>query len=893
MPLHFPRPTRRAGYAPVQEEIKLSPQPRIAETNNTPVAKFECRIKIHAPKDSLSSLQTGVFSLAKTPEETRIQSWKKAEEIQPHRHIILTAKCFKPEQKSLICERFLNMGISQSYTLSPKPIDSEHINAEFIPFIPVVESDDRLGHAAHGYYYYFYDGQLVYEMAILGKGRSAWQITRSAPSGISQELISKHTYTTLMVPVKIEQASPAPQHIFYRRQKLTNDELAEINPAWLDENATKIDVNALVAACSEPLLGREQVNQEEAQTTRQTHTVGIKSDGKPEMWSDIAPQYGLTAKALVKLNPAYESDPMSLKVGDTLNVSEQAFFESGTLIAEQPCPQTDFTVGKAYPYGNVWGQYAKPQLSPSVLHLFEDARIPEHSPVFNVQKVQEKTLRIGVFFDGTGQNRLNDLYKESRGVKSRTNVARLFEAYPLDDDSQKTYVSGVGTVDDAWQNPTVIDEGDDESDLGQAFGVEPNRLPSASVFLAPPLNHIVNGTLELISGETGAFYKWQNWTKQYYDIIDSLVDSDEFKNITHIEFDVFGFSRGAALARHFVNAIKDGLPDYNKPRNGESYGEVFPNLLAHIDDESVEAKHGYYPDESRTCSVRFVGLFDTVGSFYQAGDNEEGNFQLDLDSKCAERVFQITAHHEYRKNFPLTSLRSNKGMLQGHFYEEAFAGCHTDIGGGYPSKHQYDKQGLPERYGMPRSATFNRELFKTESISGLFSETIRSSNPQHAQAAESRRQMLIDKEAKAWEKECRAKGRYGVLKEVNQSLYYYVYHPISNGLSALSLERMRQQGEVMGIKWQMDDYQLPQDFDVLTGSDVSLTALNNKLLAQPLGSITPEHWMAEIRQNDRDWIHRPHDTVINPGFDTLYEKTVNGVTTESNQLKRVVFTNDS
>ena len=66
MPLYFPRPTRRAGYAPVQEDVKLPPQPRIADTNKAPVAGFECRIKIHAPKDSLSTLQTGVFSLGKT-----------------------------------------------------------------------------------------------------------------------------------------------------------------------------------------------------------------------------------------------------------------------------------------------------------------------------------------------------------------------------------------------------------------------------------------------------------------------------------------------------------------------------------------------------------------------------------------------------------------------------------------------------------------------------------------------------------------------------------------------------------------------------------------------------------------------------------------------------------
>ncbi len=89
-------------------------------------------------------------------------------------------------------------------------------------------------------------------------------------------------------------------------------------------------------------------------------------------------------------------------------------------------------------------------------HIFELQGISQTTPVLNVKKVEEKILRIGVFFDGTGQNHLNDLYKETRGgVKSRTNVARLFEIYPLDDNSNAIYVAGVGTVDGAWQTPNL------------------------------------------------------------------------------------------------------------------------------------------------------------------------------------------------------------------------------------------------------------------------------------------------------------------------------------------------------------------------------------------------------------------------------------------------------
>ncbi|WP_241810979.1 phospholipase effector Tle1 domain-containing protein, partial [Vibrio splendidus] len=74
-----------------------------------------------------------------------------------------------------------------------------------------------------------------------------------------------------------------------------------------------------------------------------------------------------------------------------------------------------------------------------------------------------------------------------------------------------------------------------------------------------------------------------------------------------------------------------------------------------------------------------MGLFDTVGSFYLAGNNDEGNFQLGLEPTMANTVLQLVAEHEYRKNFPLTSL-SRDNWLPDNFHQEHFPGCHTDVG---------------------------------------------------------------------------------------------------------------------------------------------------------------------------------------------------------------------
>ena len=884
MSIEFPKRRRltTGGYAPVQDDVPLAPPAPVPVLEPEPIASFECRIKIYAPKSDLSSLKIGVFSLSKSDNEEGIKRWRSEEKLDSARYTVLTGECHVDEPKKLTHEFHQNFGISTSFDVTPRPIDSGHFNAEFIPLLPSIENESKLGWALYGFYYYFYEGKLLYELDILGDGKWAWRITQSSPHGISSIPMSDQVFSSLLIPVKIEGKEPEKQHMLYSRGKLTNEQLAEMDMAWLDENATLINTDLAVSSIQQSLMPRETLSDSSHTTAKdiQTHKVNVKDDGQDESWSDIAKRYDLNPKDLLKLNPSFEQDPMALRAGDVLIVEKSnVVAETQEALEESPSPLKEIKVGECYVLGNSWGKYSQPLLSPSIKHIFELQDISQATPVFNVKRVEEKILRIGVFFDGTGQNHLNDLYKETRGVKSRTNVARLFEVYPLTKDSNAIYVSGVGTVDDAWQNPTLIDEGKDEVDLAQAFGVSPDNLDKTPAFIDATYNFVV-------TDETGALYKWQNWTKQFYGIITDLIRQQKYQAITHIEFDVFGFSRGAALARHFVNAVKDGLPDYGKPRDGEDFGDIFPNLLNHQDDISSQSKRGYYPDESRTCSVRFVGLFDTVGSFYLAGNNDEGNFELGLDTHCAERVFQIGAHHEYRKNFPLTSLLPSDGILPSNFYEEVFAGCHTDIGGGYPSKEQYTKQGLPERYGMPRSPTYNRELIKTESIR----QEIKAQQNVYGAAAYSERR---HKQAQdAWNLECSAKSLYGVVTLVNGILYYYELWPISNALSALPLERMKQQAEVFGVDWDDEKLAYPQDFSQLTENDLALKTLNEKLLTQPLGSVSQQHWQGEISQYGKEWIHRPHDALINPGCETTMDSLVNAVTKEGNQLKRVVFDNE-
>ncbi|WP_332398953.1 DUF2235 domain-containing protein [Vibrio metschnikovii] len=491
-------------------------------------------------------------------------------------------------------------------------------------------------------------------------------------------------------------------------------------------------------------------------------------------------------------------------------------------------------------------------------------------PLVNVRA--ERTLRIGVFFDGTGQNNPNDEYKETYGNKSRTNVARLFDAYPeREGESAKIYISGVGTVDGIPISPgepnPIIDAGGDEKLAGQAMGA---------------------------FDDTGGLWKWQSLLQGINGIIRRL--GEDFKQIQHIQFDVFGFSRGAALARHFINAVSEGFPDYINPNRSSNPSSLVPNLLGNENYKRFDSlsKEFYAIDTTRRVSVRFVGLFDTVGSFYLPGNENEGNYQLGLKPNAAERVFQICAQHEYRKNFPLTSLGQGHqeaiAFTDGIFCQEVFPGSHTDVGGGYPSKRQYSRTDLPSRLNTPVDSTYNRHLIKQESFFEKYKDELQSIREANAGAAFVRQKLVVENQT--WQKETLEKdGIYGEVKSVNGQLLYYHFVPISNAISALAFERMKQQAELHGIIWDRDVLNVFKNAPFDENNDQFINNMWERLKNSPLGSIYNQ-WAEDEDTLLHSYIHRPHDALINPGYGGITDALVNAISLDSNrQPKRKVFNN--
>jgi len=280
-----------------------------------------------------------------------------------------------------------------------------------------------------------------------------------------------------------------------------------------------------------------------------------------------------------------------------------------------------------------------------------------------------KQLKIGIFFDGTGNSK--EEYEEYSNIAKLSNLYRVLNDEELPHESgkvtsEKIYVTGIGTAN-AQQYMEV-----DTPDGYSKYGYDKDE-----------------GTAELATGGGGA--------KRIYDTIDRVVelldahpydksDPDKFHKR---ELDVFGFSRGAAEARDFVNTL-------------------------------IEKKINKYPKKYGDVRFNFIGIFDTVGSFGIAGNaidmkpkkehlsesNESDDFYMgalkntifgsttldhkddknfeaynfNLASSQAKQIVHITASQEVRHNFPLYSAR-------GAAREFSCIGVHSDIGGGYGHKN--------------------------------------------------------------------------------------------------------------------------------------------------------------------------------------------------------------
>ncbi|QGZ30998.1 PAAR domain-containing protein [Stutzerimonas stutzeri] len=281
------------------------------------------------------------------------------------------------------------------------------------------------------------------------------------------------------------------------------------------------------------------------------------------------------------------------------------------------------------------------------------------------------TLRLGLFFDGTGNNQSNSeaaagcrardvglTEEEAKDIRQRcdeygfdaegnvpdnsygnhvTNIARLHGLYPDDSivtlpkDADKAhikvYLEGIGTL-----------SGSSDSLYGKATG----------------------------RGATGVVARVEQAPGLVMRALRLLQENNPDVQIRRIEIDLFGFSRGAAAARHCANDLLKGAD----------------SLLAKVlPAGSPLLNAGFAWRHKRDFELNFIGLFDTVAAIFDpwSGDLSPANaanpgLELRLAPGCARKVVHLVANTEWRHNFPLVKTDND---IQA-------PGAHSDLGGGYP-----------------------------------------------------------------------------------------------------------------------------------------------------------------------------------------------------------------
>ncbi|WP_434525484.1 T6SS phospholipase effector Tle1-like catalytic domain-containing protein [Photorhabdus asymbiotica] len=329
-----------------------------------------------------------------------------------------------------------------------------------------------------------------------------------------------------------------------------------------------------------------------------------------------------------------------------------------------------------------------------------------------------KTLHVSLFFDGTGNNLYNDLYQAV--PHHPTNIVRLFQATigagyaggaagkPLLDDINSTggkyfkyYIPGVGTpfpeindLDYSTWGLAFADRGEDRINWALlrlidvlGFSLTQKQMTNSESQKSLEAMATTWYTLGLGGGPNrySEFYQQFARLKRELKIARSQPGRGKSK-LLGMKLYVYGFSRGAAEARTFVNWLTELLP----PPTGDNQKPA----------QCLQARNETDPDCNLPISVEFLGLFDTVASVGMShmvpvveGHMAwaDGTQELPAEETyggLVKRCVHLVSTHEQRLSFPMDSIRRSDGTYPTGSTEVIYPGVHSDLGGGYPPGDQ-------------------------------------------------------------------------------------------------------------------------------------------------------------------------------------------------------------
>ena len=342
------------------------------------------------------------------------------------------------------------------------------------------------------------------------------------------------------------------------------------------------------------------------------------------------------------------------------------------------------------------------------------------------------SLHISLFFDGTNNNEYNDTKNNHP-----SNIAKLFHASLQGAKAEERgyfsyYMPGVGTA-----FPEIGEFDYSEEGLRFATGGE-DRINWALVAVTDALHMALNKTPLSMKQRASGVAAMSTWKAPLMsmmgagkrrsvmmELLKPLQARIELARprVLGVKLFVYGFSRGAAQARTFVNWLSQL---FETPAGGERPEQTLIGL---------------------PISVEFLGILDTVASvgianvapFFAGHMDWADDTQLLPDAKTYPDFVKCCRHFvasfEQRACFPLDSIRDEDGHYPPNSYEVVYPGVHSDVGGGYPQNDQ----------GKARGGT--NELLSQIVLHDMYAEAFAAGAPLQVPETVLSQRLMLDK---AW-----------------------------------------------------------------------------------------------------------------------------------------------
>lgn len=298
------------------------------------------------------------------------------------------------------------------------------------------------------------------------------------------------------------------------------------------------------------------------------------------------------------------------------------------------------------------------------------------TPIVRIPSGDKLNITIGVFFDGTGNNKCNtkkvhDKIKEEAEKTNKTFTEIAIAKYKEYRDKENeflykpksSYLNNYSNIKELFGLYQETKEGSEEKDKEI---IKKIYIAGVGTKKFQEDDRLASGTGK---GKYGVFTRSLESIVEIGSLLSKLKEkfSKDKKEIGTVLLDVFGFSRGAASARYIYHMLTTDS-EFLKTDLEEAVldmGKV----------ESYELIKKLYGQG--ILKIRFYGLFDTVLKTFNTGFSYPTEEDISL-LKCDVPCYHIIAQDEIRENFPLTQVDSkNRVVLE-------LYGCHADIGGSYP-----------------------------------------------------------------------------------------------------------------------------------------------------------------------------------------------------------------